>query len=105
MSDNRWCIEILDPNEKKLGDLVKQINSIIINWPVPLSSDLYFSDADLVADQIWIGNYLASKNSDFIISNKIKNIINVTNDIPNKFSFVKYTTFPIMDIEACQQNF
>lgn len=54
--------------------------------------------------KLWLGNMNAAKNYDFIVGCGIKNIINVTTDIPNYFPFVEYLTLPIKDQDACRYN-
>jgi hypothetical protein len=102
MEDNVWYFKKLTSEEKKLGQIYKQINNIITTFP---NNKEIESHADLLFDSVWLGNINAANNLNFLIDNEIKYIINITCDISNKYSFIEYTTFPISDIDACNKNY
>ena len=52
-----------------------------------------------ITKNIWIGNYISAYDNNFLQKNNIKNIINVTPDISNKFNKIKYLTIPIKNDE------
>lgn len=91
----------MDNNKSKQIDLVNKINNIIM---AGTKNDKFEEDANLIINNLWLGNYMAAHNLEFITAKKIGHIINVTDDIPNKFLFIDYTKYPVKDLEACQKN-
>ena len=56
------------------------------------------NDADLVVPNLWLGNKYAACNENFIQTNQIRCIINVSLNIPNCFDFyynIKYLRIPV----------
>lgn len=96
-----WKFKELNGNERKLGDLQKNINNIIINNPGEKGTE---ADANLLFDYVWLGNYRVADDFNFVTDNRIRHIINATYDIPNSFAFINYTTFSIQDQDACNQS-
>lgn len=101
MQDNIWYFKTLTGKEKKLGQINKQINYIITTY----YNNKNETWADLLFDSVWLGNIYAAHDLNFLKDKKIKYVINATYDVPNKYSFINYTTFPISDIEACYKNY
>src|SRR5437763_1715386 len=58
-------------------------------------------DANEILPNIWLGNYKAAHNANFIYKFNIKYIINVTPDIKNIHKNVNYLQIPIKDLDAC----
>lgn len=96
-----WEFKKLVGKELKMAELIKQINSLIVEYPVNRAIEI---NADEILRNVWLGNALAAKDIDFIKNKKINYIINVTNDIPNQFQFINYTVIPMKDIDACHQD-
>lgn len=63
------------------------------------------SMADEILPGIWLGNYEASQNLNFIRTNKIKYIINVSDNLPNNFPNLKYLNHYIKDIKICKSEY
>jgi hypothetical protein len=61
-------------------------------------------DVTEVLPNLWLGNYKSSQNEDFIKRFNIKFIVNVTPDLPNIFTYVKYLVVPINDDDMCGGN-
>jgi len=61
-------------------------------------------DANLILNYVWLGNYHVAHDFNFVVSAKIKYIINATTNVSNKFNFVDYTNFIIEDEDACHEN-
>jgi protein tyrosine/serine phosphatase len=53
---------------------------------------------------LWLGDKYIAHNLEFITQNEIKYIINITDNINNKFDFVSYVNFRIRDIMACETD-
>ena len=101
LSNNQWKFKKLQEKEIKLGELCRNINNLIVNFPDLKGTE---ADADLIIDNIWLGNWKAAHDHNFFTNNNIEFVINATDTIPNKFPFINYSTFPIKDITACQQD-
>ena len=52
-----------------------------------------------IIPNLWVGNYLAAKDIDFMKTQNIKYIINLTENYPNYFSNITYLNIPIVDDE------
>lgn len=89
-------------NKKQIDNIYKQIKQIIISVPHIKNCE---PNANLLFDNLWLGNINAAHNLDFISDNNIKYIINAGYNIPNLFTFVNYTTLQIIDHEACYTNY
>jgi len=50
-----------------------------------------------ILPKLWIGNSKLSYDKDFMISNNIRYIINLTYDVPNYFKNITYFNIPIRD--------
>lgn len=100
MDNNYWIFKTLDSKDKR-GQLNKEINNLITFYT---NNEYSESNADLISNNIWLGNYIAAHDFDFITNNKINYIINACDDIPNKFPFINYINYPIKDINACYHD-
>lgn len=99
-----WRFQKLISDKIKLGNLYKQVNNLITDNHF---DSIYENNADLIMDYLWLGNSKSAHDVKFVLSNKIRCIINVTKNIQNKFSHIKLITYvrlPIDDKEACQKN-
>ncbi|XWV25296.1 dual specificity phosphatase [Tupanvirus deep ocean] len=100
-SSNKWHFKELENKEIKLGNLNRDVNNIIVYCSGEKGKE---TDADLIIDNIWLGNSTAAHDPLFIKSKYIEFVINATDSVPNKFDFVDYTTYPIADVDACHKN-
>ena len=61
-----------------------------------------------ILSYLWLGNYKAASNEDFISSNKIKLVINCSKDLPIPTFYYKYdisfVRLPINDIDVLDSN-
>lgn len=96
-----WNYKRLNQNEQKLGQLIKKINNLIINYTI---NDKPERDADLIMDKLWLGNYHVASDFNFVTSEQIGTIINATKNIPNTFDFINYFNYCIEDKDACEKN-
>ena len=104
-----WHYKQLNTYQQKIGQLVKDINDIIVNFNDKSLNDLASKnlnqpDANLIMDNIWLGNSNVAQDFNFVTSKKINTIINVTKDISNYFDFIEYINYYIRDDDACQIN-
>ena len=99
---NNWNIKQLTGKQRTLGELLRKINNIIVS--TPNITQVNESNANLIINGLWLGNYQAAFNKEFINSKQIKNIINATDNIPTNFSSINYLVYPIKDIDACHNN-
>ncbi|AFX92389.1 dual specificity phosphatase [Acanthamoeba polyphaga mimivirus] len=53
------------------------------------------SDANMILNNIWLGNKYAACDINFITRYKICRIINVTYDVFNKYDFIDYYVYPL----------
>ncbi len=51
-----------------------------------------------ILPKLWIGNSKLSYDKDFMISNNIRYIVNLTYDVPNYFKNITYFNIPIRDM-------
>lgn len=77
------------------------IHHIINNYTAIKGTE---SDASLIINKIWLGNFRVAHDRNFIIGKKIHAIVNITQDIPNKYHFVDYYNIFIRDEDACKLN-
>src|SRR5580700_4265848 len=89
-SDEKY-FRILTDRDKKLGQISREINNII-TYPFIEEKE---SNANLLFNFIWIGDMEASHNSNFLLEENIKYIINATTDVSNKYTFIHYINLPI----------
>jgi hypothetical protein len=101
IDNNQWIFKKIRSNKIKLGKLNRDINNLIVNSSISKGNE---SDANLIIDNIWLGNHKIAHDYNFVISKRIKYIINVTDSVPNIFPFINYITFPIKDTDACRTN-
>ena len=98
-----WYFDNLSMKEIKLGEIIKNINNLITNFPANNQPE---ADATMILNNIWLGNCISAHDYRFIRGKKIKYIINATDDISNKFpSNVTYINFFLHDDDACKLNF
>lgn len=105
MITNIWHYQQLNKDQQKIGQLIKNINDLIVNFnningSVPTNSP----DANLIMENIWLGNSSVAQDFNFMVSKKINTIINITKDISNYFDFIDYVNYFIRDDDACQIN-
>lgn len=62
------------------------------------------NDVNEILPGLWLGNYKSALNLDFINKFNIKNIINITKDVPTPFPLIKYLHIPYDDIDTCGKN-
>ena len=96
-----WHYKHLNDTEQKIGKLISVINDLIVNYSDYKGSE---ADANLIMNQIWLGNLNTAQDFNFVTSKQIKAIINATTDVPNKFDFIDYTNYYIKDEDACKEN-
>ncbi len=99
---NDWDFKILDAEQKKLGDIYRNVNNIIISIVGQKGME---DSANLIIDGIWLGNYSAADSTAFVIENKIKYIINATPKSLIKFPFIEYRFLPMSDNNDYDENF
>lgn len=98
-----WYFDNLNMKEIALGEIIKNINNLITNFPPNNQPE---ADATMILNNIWLGNWIAAYDYRFIRGKKIKYIINATDNIPNKFpSDVTYINFFLHDNDACKLDF
>ena len=98
MHKPQWRFQELTGEELRYGETMRKLNEIIINCSLPKGTE---TNANQITNLVWLGNAKAAHDFNFIYRNKIHHIINLTPNIPNKFHFINYQTFPIKDYEAC----
>lgn len=50
-----------------------------------------FNNADEIINRLWLGNYIASTDTDFLLSNNITVVVNCTKDLPfSKLKTIEY---------------
>lgn len=62
------------------------------------------NDVDLIIPNLWLGNKKAALDENFIRSNNIKYVVNVTDGIHCPFQFVTYYHIPIKDKKMCNDE-
>jgi hypothetical protein len=102
LQKNIWKFKNLENDEIKLGKLCRDVNNLIVTAVAKKGTE---DNANMIINGIWLGNYNAANDFNFIINNKIKYIINACDIISNNFSSVKYLSFPMSDNDICQKNF
>lgn len=100
-NDDYFIYKIVECKNKKLGYLLKYINNIIVSGPNNRGDEY---DANLIINNLWLGNHKVAYDIDFIREKNINYMINVTNDYDNKFNISKYMKIPIKDENACYQD-
>ena len=55
------------------------------------------NNATPIIKNLWLGNAIIAKNKDFMNSNNIKFIINISTDIPNYFCDITYLNISVND--------
>lgn len=100
-SNQKWCVRKLNPAEEKKGEIIRQINYLIVNFVSIKGTE---DDANMILDLIYLGNQYVAHDINFIIAYGIKNVINVSNGVPNIFPFVSYMTSYLKDEDACRMN-
>lgn len=69
---------------------------------------MFYNDADLVINNIWLGNKSSSQDRDFLNSNKINFVVNCTTDITipewYKYDDINYIRLPIYDWNSESNN-
>ena len=103
---NPWKFHKLTDKEKLTGDIYREINNLISRCTQNNWSDENFieADANLIVNNIWLGNVRAAQDFNFVTSKKINHIINASDKASNIFTFLTYTTYPIIDKDVCYQN-
>lgn len=101
MITDTWHYKTLNGNEQQIGKLLKDINYLIVNYPVDKNRE---PDANQIMQMLWLGNFHAAHDFNFITSRRIKTIINITKNIPNKFDFIDYINYYVDDEDACKKN-
>ena len=99
---NKWELKQLKDKEIYLGEFVKNINNIIV-FATP-TSNVVEDSANQLTNNLWLGDYRAAHDPKFMHDEKIKNVINATDSIPNKFMLINYYTYPIKDMYACYND-
>ena len=79
-----WRFHQLGENELKLGQLVKDINQLIVKYTQAKGSE---ADANLVFGVVWLGNSTVAHDFNFFTSKRIKYVVNVSYSVPNQFPF------------------
>lgn len=76
--------------------MIKKIFNIFYNT--------FFSNADLIIPNLWLGSYRSALNENFLLDNKIDLIINCTKNIPfiseiehDKYKNIEYLRIPVND--------
>lgn len=100
-TNKNWYYKYLDSNEQKIGKLITNINEVIVKYSEKKGSE---ADANLIINNIWLGNQIAAHDLNFVTSKFIKNVINVSDDVPNKFDFLDYYSCSIKDSDTCYKN-
>lgn len=98
MHKQHWSFKKLTGHQLLFGEILQKLNEIIVCGN---SSKNMETNANQITKLIWLGNASAAHDFNFIYRNKIRHIINLTPNIPNKFSFIQYHRYPVKDYEAC----
>lgn len=91
--------QLVSDVDLKIGALIGKVNNLISQYP--MYDKNVETDATLILDYIWLGNCKVALDLNFVTSEHIKNIINVTPTVSNIFPFINYYNFTIHDSEAC----
>lgn len=83
-------------------NLTNEINKIIVHYTKARGTE---TDADMIIDNVWLGNFSVAHDIFFITDKKINCIVNATKNIPNCFNFIENFTFHMRDFEACHDDF
>jgi len=94
----KWQFKILSSTEQSRNHLTKEITKI-----VKQPSDVK-SHVSQILPNLWLGNKYIAHDLEFITTNGIKYIINITDNINNKFDFVSYVNFKVRDVMACETD-
>ena len=97
----KWQFKFLTNHEKEKGEIYKKISYIITCIPHNKGME---KNANLIIKNLWLGNYIAAHDINFITNEKINDIVNVTSSVSNRFNFVDYINLPIVDENACFTN-
>ena len=97
---SNWRFKTLRLRDLKKLQITNELDHIIREF----SNQLETSNESLILPGLWLGNKYTAKDIDFVTNNKIKYIINITDDINNEFDFISYTNFKIRDIMACENS-
>lgn len=62
------------------------------------------NDADQIIPNLWLGNYKAALDLNFLLTHKIKYIVNITVDVPCPYKHINYAHLPIRDLVACNNQ-
>lgn len=85
----------------KYNELFNDIHYLIQTYTKPKGTE---DDANLIANNIWLGNFRVAHDIFFIKKNSINCIINATKNIPNKFAFTENYSLHMRDQDACNKN-
>lgn len=88
-------------NDKLYHSIVSSVLDVINIFSAPKGSE---TNASFIMNNLWLGNWQSAHDSEFIKSNNICKIVNLTVEIPNKFPYIKYKNFRMRDENACQEN-
>ena len=97
---SNWRFKTLRLRDLKKLQITNELDHIIREF----SNQRETSNESLILPGLWLGNKYTAKDIDFVTNNKIKYIINITDDINNEFDFISYTNFKIRDIMACENS-
>jgi len=96
-----WKFKVLTKKDTQLIKIQKEINEIIGKNNDREKNDLNENVSEILPN-LWLGNKRNAHDQFFVTGNGIKYIINVTDNVENKFEYVTYINFKIRDIMACQ---
>jgi protein-tyrosine phosphatase len=86
---------------KTLAEIIRKHSPMKQNTTLKVANeDAHLDMCSKILPGLWIGNYKCAKNKDFFVKNKIKAVLNCTEDLPNSFMCsknVEYMRIPVND--------
>ena len=82
-----------------MADYIYKMSPLRKGAIVVKNEDAPLANFDKIMSKLYLGNYLAAKDSQFFGDKKIKAVLNCTKDIPNTFAKkdIEYMRIPIDD--------
>ena len=70
----------------------------------PSNYQINENNADLIIKNLWLGNYKAAFDLNFLLKQNIHYIVNVSDDVPCIFGHINYMQIPIKDKNICHDQ-
>jgi protein tyrosine/serine phosphatase len=98
---DQWQFYQLTDNEISRGTLMAQINNVIAFQSKPKGTE---QNCNQILNNVWLGNYESACDEIFLKEHNIGCVINMTDNLPNKFDFMEYHQYSLKDDTACTEN-